>query len=59
MLKCPHHVQVESSPHVHSLSHKRPSYVPTMGPKYWGKNPQSTTKVTLTSQQQAGIFLNI
>ena len=31
---------------------KRPSWVPTMGLKCWGKNRQSTTKVTLMSDQQ-------
>ena len=55
MLMCPHHLEVQSPPNVHSHSHERPSWVPTRGPKFWGKNHQSTTKVTLMSHQQGSL----
>ena len=51
VFRCPHHLNIEPPPHVHSQNGKRPSNVSTTRPKFRGKNDQSTTKVTLTSHQ--------
>ena len=47
MLRCPHHLQVPSASNLHSQNGKWP----TTCPKFWGKNCQLTTKLTLTSHQ--------
>ena len=53
VFRCPHHLKIEPPSNVHSQNGKRPSWVLTTCPKFWGKNRQSTTEVALTSHQKS------
>ena len=46
-LRCPHQLQVEIPPHLHSQNGKWHLLIPSTFPKSSGKNPKATTKVTL------------
>ena len=59
VLRCSHHLQVQSPPHLYSQSPKRLSLVPTTCPKFRGKNRQSATKVTLMSHQKCGAEIEV
>ena len=49
----PHHLEIETVPHVHLQNGKSHSQVPTKGPKFWSKKTKPATKVTLASHQNA------
>ena len=47
VLECPHYLTLSAPLKLHSFSTKMT--IPRHLPKFWGKKPKATTKVTLTS----------
>ena len=52
LFECPLHLRVSPPLNLHSQNDKVPLVRPNHLPKFWGKKPKATTKVTLTSHQK-------